>query len=345
MKKRFINIVDFYSENVSKLNEKQNYHLWPIKVAQELGYESEIWILDPYHISDASANIPGWANPRIFQSKLKYLLALFKEKDSFIYTGTRVWRTAISCFFGRRTLFFNYSVHIPQKWWQRILLKFTLNTFDHIRTNTEQENIMLKEFGIPEHKLIRIPNVVDLEFWRQRKELDRNKYGIKPDEKYIIMIGNLRKLKNVDCLLKAIKQLEIRAVIIGEDMDEEEKIEDKIKRYGVNDKVIITGRLSQKEIHPLLYHASVFVHPSLNDGASQTAWEAASVGIPLCLSDITAFHELHGLFHQNENELAENIKKFLNNQSLNDKFMKKNKEVTDQSSYENVTRLFKDAIK
>lgn len=118
----------------------------------------------------------------------------------------------------------------------------------------------------------------------QIKEL-RNQYGIKNDEKVFLFIGRLTALKNIFFILDALKELDyknfkFKMLYVGSGQDKD-KLVKKIKEYGLEDKVILTGRITEREEISKYYKmADLFLFPSLYDASSLVQIEAASQKTP-----------------------------------------------------------------
>lgn len=113
------------------------------------------------------------------------------------------------------------------------------------------------------------------------------KFGLKPHG-YILSVGRLVPEKGFDDLIKAFNAtgLACKLVIAG-DANRQDSYAASLLRQA-SDRVIFTGLLGGPELHKLLQNTSLFVLPSHNEGLSIAALEAAAVGVPLLLSDITA---------------------------------------------------------
>lgn len=116
---------------------------------------------------------------------------------------------------------------------------------------------------------------------KKRKELDlENKFVIghigrfdkAKNQEYLVEIFKLIAKKNENAILILIGDGELRSHII-----------EKVKNYGLEDKVIFTGVRS--DVNELLQAMDVFVFPSIYEGLPVTVIEAQAAGLPCLISD------------------------------------------------------------
>ena len=128
--------------------------------------------------------------------------------------------------------------------------------------------------------------VEDLE---KAKNLINEKHGISPDEKVLLFVGRINKLKNIMFIADSIKylkdelnpDLKFKMLFVGSGQDEEE-LKERIKANKIEDKVIMCGRVSNRELLASYYaRADLFVFPSLYDASSIVQIEAASQHTPV----------------------------------------------------------------
>jgi len=287
---KFISIIDFYSKNVDGMLEKQNYHLLPLKIAESLGYDTELWILNPQHPNATTP--PRHFKVKYFNSSLKYLLTLLQNDDAIIYANARIWKTLITCFFGKKTIFMNHTTEIPLRLGDRGILRMFLPQFDIVRAVNQNEKDNLIKMGVKSHQIKIIPHSIDTEFWKN---------GEQKKEDLVITVANVRDMKNILVIKKACQKANLRLVIVGENMS--------------NLDVEVMGYKKPEEIRKLLHKAKVYVNSSSSEGMCISVYEAIASGLPLCLSNISTFQHLNALFHEPEDSdaLCENIKKQIEN--------------------------------
>lgn len=129
--------------------------------------------------------------------------------------------------------------------------------------------------------------------------------------KQFIACGNFVEAKGFDLLIESFNKFaqvntEWNLVIIG-DGEQKNKIEDLVFKYGLSDKVSLTGYI--KDIRPQLLESSVYLLSSRWEGFPMCVTEAYEVGLPMICYDIPAVLPLT----QNSEGIvveAYNVKKF-----------------------------------
>lgn len=126
----------------------------------------------------------------------------------------------------------------------------------------------------------------------------RQKFGIQGQ--YIINIGTLEPRKNLDRLLRAYATLPpaLRAaytlVIVGPYGWKIPVVQQVIDSLGLQNQVIWTGHLPDREMNILLSGATVFAYPSLYEGFGIPLLEAMQCDVPILTSQISSLPEIAG---------------------------------------------------
>jgi glycosyltransferase involved in cell wall biosynthesis len=168
------------------------------------------------------------------------------------------------------------------------------------------------EAGIPEEKLVHVPNFIKLKNFEPNYE---------PGD-YILFVGRLSKEKGVLTLLKAVKGLDIELKIVGDGPMREE-----YEKYARNKRitnVTFEGYKTGEELKTLYKNSAFVVLPSeWYENAPMTILETFACGKPIIGSDIGGIPEMiineeTGLLFETgeHNELKEKIKHLLINPSL-----------------------------
>ena len=121
-----------------------------------------------------------------------------------------------------------------------------------------------------------------------------HKYKIK--KPYLIYIGNYYPHKNVENLLQALQFVDRKyhLVLAGQRnifLDRILKIAQSLK---VENRLIITGFVPNKDLSVLYKQAEMFVFPSLSEGFGLPGLEAMASGCPVVCSNIPVFKEIYG---------------------------------------------------
>jgi glycosyltransferase involved in cell wall biosynthesis len=144
-----------------------------------------------------------------------------------------------------------------------------------------------QRMGVAKEKIHVLPNGVDLEKFKDlpKKGEFRGRYSIKADEKVVLYLGRLHKSKGVDLLVEAFKILESRLnnvtlVIVGPDGGIKGALQERVEKYGINDKVIFTGLVPEQEKYAAFIDSDVFVTPKFY-GFPITFAESCACGLPI----------------------------------------------------------------
>jgi len=145
----------------------------------------------------------------------------------------------------------------------------------------------------------------------------RKKYKI--DKDYILFLGTFKPSKNIEGLIEAFGKLgekDLKLVIAGKKGWLYQSIFDKVKKLGLEEKIVFTGFVPDGEVPPLMAGAKVFVMPSFWEGFGFPVLEAMAVGCPVVVSNAGSLPEVVGkagiLVNPLETkEIAKGIKKAL----------------------------------
>lgn len=171
----------------------------------------------------------------------------------------------------------------------------------------------------------------------------RKKYSL--PGKYILYVGMLEPRKNVPVLVRAFKQLkdstgvEHKLVIVGKKGWMYDEIFKTVRSLKLEDEVIFTGYITDKEL-PLIYSASeLFVYPSAYEGFGLPLLEAMACGVPVIASNVSSIPEITGdavvlVNPDNAGELSKAMNKIISDKSLQESIRKKGLERAGMFSWE-----------
>lgn len=98
----------------------------------------------------------------------------------------------------------------------------------------------------------------------------------------VICVGRLMKEKNQECLIRAIKDLEVVLLLIG-DGPQYKELADIVNELGIKDKVRFERSIPHKDIHQYYASSGVFALPIKYGGFAIPVLEAAASGLPVIL--------------------------------------------------------------
>jgi glycosyltransferase involved in cell wall biosynthesis len=146
-----------------------------------------------------------------------------------------------------------------------------------------------------------IPNAVEDNFFDTPSQSQlfslRNKLNIADTEKIILFVGQLKRFKGIDVLLKAFKiinsKVRCKLLIVGKGPDES-FLRNLASQLGLSKNVIFAGYVDDAEL-PLHYHiCDVYVLPSVQriENFGITLLEAMASGKPVISSDLPGPNEI-----------------------------------------------------
>ncbi|OLB89978.1 MAG: hypothetical protein AUH25_05740 [Thaumarchaeota archaeon 13_1_40CM_38_12] len=106
--------------------------------------------------------------------------------------------------------------------------------------------------------------------------------AFKESKPVVICVGRLMKEKNQECLIKAIKDLDVILLLVGDGV-QYDQLNALTKELRIQDKVRFERTMPHKEIHRYYASADIFALPIKYGGFSIPVLEAAASGLPVVL--------------------------------------------------------------
>lgn len=142
----------------------------------------------------------------------------------------------------------------------------------------------------------------------------KKRYAISGE--YMLYVGTLKPSKNIEGLIDAFSQLNapLHLVIAGKKGWLYETIFERVKEKQIQEKVIFTDFVPEKDKAALMAGAKVFVSPSFWEGFGIPALESLAVGTPVVVSNVASYPEVVGeagilVDPANTTSIAEGIRK------------------------------------
>jgi glycosyltransferase involved in cell wall biosynthesis len=177
-----------------------------------------------------------------------------------------------------------HGKHLWKPWWY-LLLERAVARFTDLRICVSQDiaDIRRRREGIPDDKLVCIPNAVDPAACRR---VERGRAAVMADfgwgaaDPLVLSIGRLVAAKDYPTLVEAVSSLgerfpEARCLIVGEG-DRRGEIAGAIERHDVGDRLVLAG--TRRDVADLLAAADVFVLSSIREGLPVSLLEAMAAG-------------------------------------------------------------------
>jgi glycosyltransferase involved in cell wall biosynthesis len=142
--------------------------------------------------------------------------------------------------------------------------------------------------GVKEDRIRIIPNGIstsEFEYLPERGAI-RARFGIGPDWPVVLYLGRIHKIKGLDLLLDAFAPLvaklkNVRLILAGPDDGFLTDLESQTRALGIEDRVIVTGPLYNREKLEAYVDADVCVLPSQYEVFGITVLEATACGTPV----------------------------------------------------------------
>jgi glycosyltransferase involved in cell wall biosynthesis len=117
-----------------------------------------------------------------------------------------------------------------------------------------------------------------------------------PSGRFLFTIGAVLPKKNFHVLVPLLKKLKGFSLVIAGDNTTgyAGKIEDDARYWGVDDRILFTGQIEDREKFWWYRHCEAFVFPSLAEGFGLPVIEAMSLGKPVFISSLTSLPEAGG---------------------------------------------------
>ena len=306
MTKKFISIIWWYHSQILCFDAKQNYHMLPLEVMKEEGFECEIFSIDASVRIEDDPNLVSGVKIVYYKNIFSYLAYLWSNRDALIYSNTLTLKTLMVGMIGKRTIFMPHDQAVPlkEKRIKRLITLFFYRFFTTIRVVNSAEKELLETYGIQSEIL---PIAISEKFYH---ELWENREGF-------VFVWNLYHDKNPEFLLKTMKFLVEKGRkevlhIFGEDRYNKnwKNFSTLVNESWLWNFIEIHGFVPHSELSHELAKRYIYINTSLSEGQCLTAYEAALAGCFPCLQDILAFPSVfreNALYQRIPTELADNI--------------------------------------
>lgn len=179
-------------------------------------------------------------------------------------------------------------------------------------------------FGIPEDKLVMVPNGVNIQEYARNENADlrqfRRKFAL-PEEKLVLYVGRLVYEKGIHVFVNAVPKVlgkvDAKFVVVGNGYMRD-PLSNLVKSMGLAHKVVFTGFVDDETLKNLQRCADVSVVPSLFEPFGIVALEAMAAKSPVVVSDTGGLseiveHDVDGVkvYPENPDSLAWGITKVL----------------------------------
>ena len=173
--------------------------------------------------------------------------------------------------------------------WLKDIIKVFNSCYEVWPVNSKVQEI-LYEYGYLGNSLV-ITNATEMKPLEEdyRHEIDK-KYSLRPNQPMLLFVGRIIILKNVLYIVEVMRALKERGfdfkmVYVGEGYAKAQ-VKALVKKYKLQDHVILPGKLSNREDLAKVYQrANLVVFPSYYDADSLCKYEAASQSTPTIFAE------------------------------------------------------------
>lgn len=204
-----------------------------------------------------------------------------------------------------------------------------------------------KEYGYKYEPKI-IYNGTDIKESKEKNDVVNKLFNLNEKDNVLLFVGRINEVKNIFFILDSLRLLKendynFKMIYVGKGPDEE-KLKEKIKKYHLENDVILAGKINDRNLISAIYkRADLFLFPSTFDTCSLVQIEAAINGTPglFIKESVTAEtikDDFNGyLANENVNDYKNKIKEILNDK-LKLKKISKNAKNTLSRSFEDVAK-------
>lgn len=163
---------------------------------------------------------------------------------------------------------------------------------------------LLRHYGISPNRVAMTHLGVDWERFGSRASPDSLKAALQRQNiegPYLLAVGNLQPRKNLARLVEAFAIIKKTApdvphklVLVGMQLQSAPVLERQIRDLNLQDRVILTGYLTEDDLVIHYQGAAAFVYPSLYEGFGLPVLEAMSAGTPVIASNQATLREVAG---------------------------------------------------
>ena len=182
------------------------------------------------------------------------------------------------------------NTFVIKRAYDRLLGRQELEGLSALIALQESERQQAMALGVPAERIEIIANGLDL---LERAEIDdagsfRHRFGIPIDKPLILFLGRINEKKGADMLVEAfhrIRGVDAHLAIVGPDDGQLEKVRHLVARYGLEQRVTLTGLLQGKDVMAAYDDSDLFVLPCRSDTFPTTILEACLADTPMVITD------------------------------------------------------------
>jgi alpha-1,3-mannosyltransferase len=174
---------------------------------------------------------------------------------------------------------------LKQSYWKSVL-KYSLGAVETVVAVSDIDASLFQSI-VPPHKLVTIPNGIDVAFRRARADRVRGR---------LVCVGRVSRSKRIDNVIRLVAAVaddfpDVELLVIGPDLDGTGgALMDLASQFGLAARVRILGQLPMAAMASLVASAHLYISAAPHEGFAITTVEAMSAGIPVLVTR-TGIHE------------------------------------------------------
>ncbi len=183
---------------------------------------------------------------------------------------------------------------------RREIISSLMSEASGIITRSGELARLLGQVGIPRERLHPVYNGINLAQFHPAEHLAvRRELRLPPDARIVLFAGNFVAIKNPLLLVQAVAKLRedpafanVLLVMVGGGPLEGD-INFQVSRGGMDERVMLAGRLGAPMVAKFMQAADVLCLPSDNEGVPNVILEAFATGRPVVASNVGGISEVH----------------------------------------------------
>ncbi|WP_240407236.1 glycosyltransferase family 4 protein [Gracilibacillus halophilus] len=200
---------------------------------------------------------------------------------------------------------FPETLSYKNKLYMKPLSKIALNRAKKVLTVSQTSlDEISKAFPQVSHKIINTGISIKNDFHKvtDRERLNEVKATYHLPDRFLLTVGSIEPRKNLPFLIETYNQFlndkeenkKIKLVITGRSAWGSKEIKNIIKQYSLENQVIFTGYVPEKELKSLYSLTEYFVFPSIYEGFGLPLLEAMACETPVITSNVSSLPEVAG---------------------------------------------------
>lgn len=202
------------------------------------------------------------------------------------------WTAVIAKLLFRKKLLVRQGYQLSTFWREKSLIRWFVSSaieflsyklaYRIIVTSQRDKEFIVKRYRVKHKKINVFPNYVDTESFKPLE--------IEKDHRRVTFVGRLDEQKNLISLINAVKDLNIKLVLIGEG-PLDDSLKGMVEENGIEN-VIFTGLVPNDRLPEELNRSEIFILPSLYEGNPKTLLEAMACGLPVIGTEVVGIKEV-----------------------------------------------------